>query len=109
MTPSLRKHPRPSQWLVFTEDGGVEVLTGKVEIGQALHAALAGWVAGSLSWPVERVRVVIACAARALRADACCRLYGAEMRHPGVEKDVTVLWCRSAADCHVRAFTVQHA
>ena len=58
MTPSLRKHPRPSQWLVFTEDGGVEVLTGKVEIGQALHAALAGWVAGSLSWPVERVRVV---------------------------------------------------
>ena len=41
---------------------------------------------------MERVRVVIACAARALRVDACCRLYGAEMRHPGVEKDVAVLW-----------------
>jgi hypothetical protein len=31
------------------------------------------------------------------------RLFGAELQHPGVEKDITILWCKSAADCEVRA------
>ena len=57
---------------------------------------------------MEWVRLITVFAARALRADACCRLFGAEMRHPGVEKDVTVLWCKTATDCHVRVLTFQH-
>ena len=48
-------------------------------------------------------------------AAACClplelrlltiaaRLFGVEMQHPGVEKDVTVLWCRSASERDVSA------
>ena len=31
------------------------------------------------------------------------RLLGVELQHAGVEKDVTVLWCRSAAERDVRA------
>ena len=31
------------------------------------------------------------------------RLFGVEMQHPGVEKDVTVLWCRSASERDVSA------
>jgi hypothetical protein len=33
------------------------------------------------------------------------RLFGAEMQHPGVEKDVTVLWCKSAAERDVGALS----
>jgi hypothetical protein len=31
------------------------------------------------------------------------RLFGVEIQHPGVEKDVTVLWCKSAAERDVGA------
>ena len=31
------------------------------------------------------------------------RLFGVEISHPGVEKDVTVLWCKSAAERDVGA------
>jgi hypothetical protein len=33
------------------------------------------------------------------------RLFGLEMQHPGVEKDVTVLWCKSAAERDVGALS----
>jgi hypothetical protein len=33
------------------------------------------------------------------------RLYGAVMRHAGVEKDITVLWCKSAAERDVSAWS----
>ena len=37
------------------------------------------------------------------------RLFGAEIRHPGVEKDATVLWCKSAAERQVSACPVPHS
>jgi nicotinate dehydrogenase subunit B len=57
MTPLLVKYPLPGQWLRFGDDGWVDIHSGKVEIGQALDAALAGWVAHELGWPVSQVRV----------------------------------------------------
>ena len=51
------------------------------------------------------------CAAACVGRRACRvltlagRLFGVEMQHPGVEKDVTVLWCKSAAERDVGALS----
>jgi CO/xanthine dehydrogenase Mo-binding subunit len=54
---ALARHPRPAQWLGFGPDGTLWVKSGKVELGQGLHATLAAVVAEELDWPLERVRV----------------------------------------------------
>jgi CO/xanthine dehydrogenase Mo-binding subunit len=55
---SLRVNPRLSQWLRFRDDGFVEVLSGKVEIGQGILTALAQIAAEELDIALERVRMV---------------------------------------------------
>lgn len=54
---ALRRQPRPAQWLAASQDGTLEVRSGKVEIGQGIQRALALVVAEELGWPLERVRV----------------------------------------------------
>src|SRR5438445_2134614 len=55
---SLRGNRRLSQWLRFRADGFVEVLSGKVEIGQGILAALAQIAAEELDISLEQVRMV---------------------------------------------------
>lgn len=59
-SPHLERQPRPSQWLAWSADGGVRVRTGKVEIGQGLHDALARIVADELDLDPSQVRVAAA-------------------------------------------------
>lgn len=54
---ALQRHPRPAQWLALAVDGTLEVLSGKVEIGQGIQRALARIVSEELGWPLHRVRV----------------------------------------------------
>ena len=53
--------PKPGQrldrWIRIEADGSATLQTGKVEIGQGLHIALAQLVADELGLPFERVRV----------------------------------------------------
>ena len=42
-------------------------------------------------------------AARAALVDDCGQAVWRRVQHPGVEKDVTVLWCRSASERDVNA------
>lgn len=48
---------RLDHWLRFEEDGLISILTGKVEIGQGIHEALALVVADELDVAFERVHV----------------------------------------------------
>ena len=48
---------RLDRWIRIEPDGSATVQTGKVEIGQGLHLALAQLVADELELPMERVRV----------------------------------------------------
>ncbi len=57
LSPSLAAHPELDTWLRVEPDGSVSVFTGKAEIGQGLHHALARIVAEELSLPVDRVHV----------------------------------------------------
>ena len=68
---------------------------------------------GAIAWAdvrgAARVGDWNGCAAACVGRRACRvltlagRLFGVEMQHPGVEKDVTVLWCKSAAERDVGA------
>ncbi|MDE0045578.1 MAG: molybdopterin-dependent oxidoreductase, partial [bacterium] len=49
--PSLEAHPNVEDWIVVRADGGVEVRTGKVEIGQGIDTAVALIVADELGVP----------------------------------------------------------
>lgn len=53
--PSLEAHPNVEDWIVVRADGGVEVRTGKVEIGQGIDTAIALIVADELGVPFDRV------------------------------------------------------
>ncbi len=48
---------RLDHWITLEADGSATLHTGKVEIGQGLHVALAQLVADELGLPFERVRV----------------------------------------------------
>jgi nicotinate dehydrogenase subunit B len=48
---------RLDRWLRLEADGQITVLTGKVELGQGIHAALAQLVADELDAPFDRVRI----------------------------------------------------
>jgi nicotinate dehydrogenase subunit B len=58
LPPTLQRHPRPAQWLRFAAGRRVQVLSGKVEIGQGLQATLAAIVAEELDWPLPLVQVL---------------------------------------------------
>ena len=55
VNPSLAAHPNVEDWIVVRADGGVEVRTGKVEIGQGIDTAVALIVADELGVPFDRV------------------------------------------------------
>lgn len=55
---SLASNPRISQWLRFHDDGMVDVMPGKVEIGQGIVTALAQIVAEELDVALDQVRMV---------------------------------------------------
>ncbi len=57
---SLQGNRRLGQWLRFSADGFVDVLSGKVEIGQGIHSALAQIVAEELDLPMDRLRMIAA-------------------------------------------------
>src|SRR5687767_10442935 len=51
--------PYIGNWLRFTPDGTIEVLSGKAEVGQGIRTSLAQAVAEELRVPLERVRVIL--------------------------------------------------
>lgn len=54
---ALTAAPLVEQWLRPLEDGGVEVFSGRVELGQGVRTALAQVVAAELDLPIEQVVV----------------------------------------------------
>ncbi|HSI57127.1 MAG TPA: molybdopterin cofactor-binding domain-containing protein [Ideonella sp.] len=61
---SLHTNRRLSQWLSFAEPGVVQVLTGKVELGQGILTALQILAAEELDVPLAAVRLLSASTAR---------------------------------------------
>ena len=57
---SLQGNPKLDQWLRFSGDGFIDVLSGKVEIGQGILSALAQIVADELDLPIDRLRMMAA-------------------------------------------------
>lgn len=57
---SLAVNPDRARWLRWCDDGVLEVRTGKVEIGQGIHTALAQIAAQALRLPLSRIRMVAA-------------------------------------------------
>src|ERR1700730_15426591 len=60
LPPSLVANPRLGDWLRILPVGGVEVRSGKVELGQGVLTALAQIVAEELDVDVTRVRMIAA-------------------------------------------------
>ncbi len=54
---NLNANRRLSQWLAIGKDGTVTIASGKVEIGQGIHTALAQMVADELDVAIGRIRV----------------------------------------------------
>ncbi|GAB3424964.1 molybdopterin-dependent oxidoreductase [Flindersiella endophytica] len=54
---AIESFPNVEQWLRPTHDGRIEVLSGRVELGQGIRTALAQVVATELGLPVEQVVV----------------------------------------------------
>ena len=52
---SVIKQPNVDSWLIIKDDGSVEVLTGRVELGQGIVTALAQIVADELDVNLNRV------------------------------------------------------
>jgi nicotinate dehydrogenase subunit B len=55
--PAVAAAPRIEQWLRPLPDGRIEVLSGRVELGQGVRTALAQLVSAELEVPVDRVVV----------------------------------------------------
>ena len=90
---SLHGNRRLSRWLRFRAEGYVEVLSGKVEIGQGILTALAQIAAEELDVSLARVSLVISDTARTVNmggssaalgvsrsADAEAMRYSSEIR-----------------------------
>lgn len=60
LPPLVARERTVGRWLRLAADGSVEVLAGKVEIGQGILEAMRRTVASQLGLPVERVRTVTA-------------------------------------------------
>ena len=57
--------PAIGDWLRFSPDGTVEVLSGKAEVGQGIRTSLAMAVAEEMRLPLDRVRMTLGDTARA--------------------------------------------
>src|SRR5438067_7271499 len=57
--------PAIGDWLRFSPDGTVEILSGKAEMGQGIRTSLAQAVAEELRLPLDRVRLTLGDTARA--------------------------------------------
>jgi CO/xanthine dehydrogenase Mo-binding subunit len=54
---SLQRNPQLDTWLSIDDDGRITIYPGKVELGQAIHTALALIVAEELDVDVQRIRI----------------------------------------------------
>src|SRR5205085_9278670 len=60
----MSEDQRIGDWLRFSPDGTVKVLSGKAEVGQGIRTSLAQAVAEEVRLPLERVQMVLAVTAR---------------------------------------------
>ena len=58
LSPSLNTHPLASQWIEFLSDGTVLILSGKVELGQGISAALIQTVADELGFKASQIKLI---------------------------------------------------
>ena len=58
LSPSLNTHPLASQWIKFLSDGTVLILSGKVELGQGISAALIQTVANELGFKASQIKLI---------------------------------------------------
>ncbi len=83
------------KWFEVSSTGGQGAQRGSIALSRVAGAVRAGEWNGCAA-------ARVAAAGRG-KVTAARRLFGVEMQHPGVEKDVTVLWCKSAAERDVGA------
>ena len=57
LTPQVKAHPLISQWVSFDAEGGVHVLSGRVELGQGIATALTQIAADELDVPISAIRL----------------------------------------------------
>ncbi|MGK7394404.1 MAG: molybdopterin cofactor-binding domain-containing protein [Candidatus Cyclobacteriaceae bacterium M3_2C_046] len=57
---SLKNHPQINAWIKILEDGTVQVLTGKMELGQGITTAILQMAAEELNIPPERINIHLA-------------------------------------------------
>jgi CO/xanthine dehydrogenase Mo-binding subunit len=57
---SLRRYPTIDAWLRVLDDGKVQILTGKMELGQGIRTAIAQVAAEELNLKMENVVVILA-------------------------------------------------
>lgn len=57
---SLNRHPNINAWIEILEDGRVQVLTGKIELGQGIRIAVAQVAAEELNTDINMVEVTLA-------------------------------------------------
>ncbi|MFC4275462.1 xanthine dehydrogenase family protein molybdopterin-binding subunit [Achromobacter aloeverae] len=81
LPPSLRANPRLSTWLDFSVPGRARVRSGKVEIGQGIHTALAQIAAEELG--VSFARIVMVAPRTALSPDEAVTSGSLSIQHSG--------------------------
>ena len=57
LSPSLKAHPLASQWMQFLSDSSVLIMSGKVELGQGISAALIQTLCTELGFKASQVRL----------------------------------------------------
>ena len=58
LPPSIRAHPTLGEWIRIRDEGGFDVLSGKVELGQGISAALIKIACVGLGVDPDQVRLV---------------------------------------------------
>ena len=105
---SMQRNRRLCQWLRFRDEGHVDVLSGKVELGQGILTALAQIVAEELDLRLDQVRMIPASTADSpdeavtsgslsvQESGAALRCAGAEVRQLFLEAAAALLDCAPA-------------
>ncbi|MFS0756695.1 molybdopterin cofactor-binding domain-containing protein [Noviherbaspirillum sp. 1P10PC] len=105
---SMQRNRRLCQWLRFSAQGYVDVLSGKVELGQGILTALAQIVAEELDLRLDQVRMIPASTATSpdeavtsgslsvQESGAALRCAGAEARHLFIEAAAALFACAPA-------------
>lgn len=105
---SMQRNRRLCQWLRFDAEGHVEVLSGKVELGQGILTALAQIAAEELDLRLDQVRMIPASTAGSpdeavtsgslsvQESGAALRCAGAEARQLFIEAAAALLACAPA-------------